>query len=448
MGNLLVKPSKGIRGEITVPGDKSISHRAVMIGSLARGETVIHGFLPSADCLATIGCLREMGVGIKMTNDKCQMSNECRVIINGKGLFGLEEPKKELYVGNSGTTIRLILGILAGQNFVSHITGDTSIQRRPMLRVVKPLREMGAEIDELVDSRKLNVERRKNELFAPLKIIGRELKGIQYEMPVASAQVKSAILLAGLLAEGETTVIEKHPSRDHTERMLAHFGVNIRVKGQGARVIGRQEFDGTEIDVPGDISSAAFFMVAALLTPNSELTIHNVGLNPTRTGILDILHRMGARIEVLNERIICEEPRGEIKVQSSNLKAQTIGREVIPRLIDEIPIIALAATQAEGVTEIVGAKELRVKESDRIKTVCKELRKMGAKINELEDGMLIEGSTKLYGAKINSYGDHRIAMMAAIAGLIAEGKTEIEEAACIETSFPGFEELLKKLVQQ
>ncbi|MDI6731233.1 MAG: 3-phosphoshikimate 1-carboxyvinyltransferase, partial [Candidatus Margulisbacteria bacterium] len=252
-------------------------------------------------------------------------------------------------------------------------------------------------------------------------------------------------LLAGLLAEGETTVIEKHPSRDHTERMLAHFGAQIKVVGRQSLVIGRKEFDGITVDVPGDISSAAFFIVSALLVPNSELLIRNVGLNPTRTGIIDVLHRMGANLEIVNEQVICEEPRGDIKIQSSKIKAQKIGGEIIPRIIDEIPIIALAATQAEGITEIVGVRELRVKESDRIKTVCSELKKMGAKIAEREDGMVIEGGTKLQGARVKSYGDHRIAMMLAVAGLIADGETEIENTDCIGTSFPGFEDLLRKL---
>lgn len=420
--------------EIHIPGDKSISHRAVMLGSLARGETVIHDFLPSADCLATIDCFRKMGIEIE--SRKLKAESRTQVIIKGKGLLGLKKPNKELYVGNSGTTIRLMMGILAGQAFVSRITGDESIQRRPMLRVAKPLREMGADIEGKAE---------KGNLFAPLKISGGKLKGITYALPVASAQVKSAILLAGLFAKGETRVIEKHASRDHTERMLAYFGA---IEGQGARVKGQEEFEGREIDVPGDISSAAFFIVAGLLTPNSELMIKNIGVNPTRTGILGVLHRMGACIEVLNERIICEEPRADIvirksKIENRKLEGIKIDGEIIPRIIDEIPIIALAATQAEGVTEIRGAKELRIKESDRIATVSSELSKLGANIKELDDGMIISGPTRLKGGKVKSFGDHRIAMMLSVAGLIAEGKVEIDDTACIETSFPGFEKLLK-----
>jgi 3-phosphoshikimate 1-carboxyvinyltransferase len=405
--------------EIPIPGDKSISHRAVMLGSLARGESVIHNFLPSADCLATVDCFRRMGVEIE--------SRKQEMIIKGRGLKGLQRPDNELYVGNSGTTIRLMMGILAGQEFVSRITGDESIQKRPMLRVAKPLREMGANI-EGQGSRVKGQE----EIFAPLKISGGKLKGIVYELPVASAQVKSAVLLAGLYAEGETKVIEKVPSRDHTERMLAHFGA-----------ASRKEFEGVEIDVPGDISSAAFFMVAALITPNSEFIFPNVGLNPTRTGIIEVLHRMGASLEVSDEEIICNEPRGKLRTRHSELKAIQISGEIVPRIIDEIPIIALAATQADGTTEIRGAKELRIKESDRIATISSELRKLGANIQELEDGMVIEGPTRLRGGRVKSFGDHRIAMMLSVAGLIADGTVEIDDTACIETSFPGFEKLFK-----
>ncbi len=459
MKKINIKPVKKIAGEITVPGDKSISHRAIMLGALAKGETTITGFLSGADCLATMGCFRKMGVDIQMTNDELVNDEEItkgrnsKVIIKGNGLWGLKEPKGSLDVGNSGTTIRLMMGILAAHPFVTNISGDASIQRRPMLRVAKPLRAMGAAIEGAAGCKPSAVSQANNEeLYPPLKIIGGKLRGINYELPVASAQVKSAVLLAGLYADGDTEVTEKNTSRDHTERMMKYFGVNIKTTGLSSMVHGQQEFSGSEIVVPGDISSAAFFIVAALLAPNSELLIRNVGLNPTRTGILDVLHRMGAKVEVLNERIICEEPRGDVKVGSqltanSRLAAIKISGEIIPRIIDEIPIIALAATQAEGITEIVGAKELRVKESDRIKTICSELRKMGANITELEDGLVIEGPTKLYGAKINSYGDHRIAMMGAIAGLIAEGETEIENTECTETSFPGFEKLLWRITE-
>ncbi len=433
MDSLFVSPLKKIKAEITVPGDKSISHRAVMIGSLAKGETVVNGFLPSADCLATIDCFKKLGVEIERLKD-----GE-RLVIKGKGLKGLKGTKEVLDVGNSGTTIRLMTGILAGQDFTTKITGDESIQKRPMMRVVKPLREMGASIDGRME---------KDNIYAPLKISGGKLSPIEYELPVASAQVKSAVLLAGLFARGETVVIEKNQARDHTERMLEYFGAGINK----TRVTGLKEFEGKEIDVPGDISSAAFFIVAGLIVPNSELTIRNVGLNPTRIGIIEVLHRMGAKLEVMDETIISGEPRGNIRVSSlqspvASLKGIKISGEIIPKIIDDIPIIAVAATQAQGVTEIRGARELRVKESDRIKTVCSELKKMGAKVQELDDGMIIEGPTKLKGATIKSYGDHRIAMSMAIAGLIADGETTIDDTACIETSFPGFADTVKKISQ-
>ncbi len=432
MTNLIISKTNALKGKITIPGDKSISHRAIMIGALAKGETVVNNFLMGEDCLATIRCFKQLGVSIQ-ENRESSVERGTQVLIHGKGLFGLKKPKEILDVGNSGTTIRLMLGILAGQEFVSKITGDSSIQKRPMGRVIKPLSAMGAIIEG-------------NE-YPPLEIIGQKLKGIEYELPVASAQVKSAILLAGLLAEGKTTVIEKYTSRDHTERMLAYFGA-----------ASRQEFTGAEVDVPGDISSAAFFMVAASLLPHSSLRLANVGLNPTRTGIIDVLHRMGASIEVENERILSEEPRGEIVIRKSKTPRQSSGQvenrklegikisgEIIPRLIDEIPIIAVAATQAEGTTEIRGAKELRVKESDRIATLAAELRKMGAKITELDDGMIIEGPTRLKGTTVQSHGDHRIAMALAVAGLVAAGETTIENSDCIETSFPSFEKLLNEI---
>ena len=444
MQNLIVKSVHKIKSEIHVPGDKSISHRAIMIGSLAKGETMVNGFLPSADCLATIECFRKMGIEIQITNpstelrinDKGQMSNGCKIIIKGKGLHGLQAPKEILDVGNSGTTMRLLAGILAGQQFVAKITGDESIKRRPMMRGVKPLREMGASISG---------KEEKENIFAPLKISGGDLSPIEYELPVASAQVKSAILLAGLFTNGVTTVIEKNQARDHTERMLAHFGAAITVKSFESRVTGQKEFNAAQVDVPGDISSAAFFLVAGAIVPNSELLIRNIGLNPTRTGIIDVLHRMDAGLEVKDEEILSKEPRGNILVKTSKLKCLNISGEILPRIIDEIPIIAVAATQADGETQIRGARELRVKESDRIATTCSELKKMGAIIKELEDGMIIKGPVKLKGATVKSYGDHRIAMAMAIAGLLAEDETIIEDTDCIETSFPEFEKLLQKI---
>jgi len=406
--------------QIHIPGDKSISHRAVMLGALAKGETIVNNFLMSEDCLATVECFRKLGIDIEIQNPKSKIQT-MKVIIKGKGLRGLRKPEEVLDVGNSGTTIRLMLGILAAQDFVSEITGDASIQKRPMLRVIKPLTEMGANIEGE---------------FAPLRVYGRKLKGITYELPIASAQVKSAVLLAGLYAEGETEVVETNLSRDHTERMLKYFNAKP----------GR-DFEGAEIDVPGDISSAAFFMVAGLLMSNVKCQMSNVGTNPTRMGIIEVLHRMGANLEVFNERIICEEPRADIRVkgQGSRVKGIKIGGEIIPRIIDEIPIIALIATQAEGVTEIRGANELRVKESDRISTIAAELNKLGANIQELDDGMIITGPTFLKGAKVKSFGDHRIAMMLSIAGLIADGQVEIDDTACIETSFPGFKQILSEI---
>lgn len=436
MGKMFIKPIKKIKGEIFVPGDKSISHRAVMIGAIANGKTTIKNFLPSADCLATVSCFSKLGIEIQGRGKQ--------IVIKGKGLKGLWAPDKILDVGNSGTTIRLLSGILAGQDFEVEITGDRSIQKRPMGRIAVPLRMMGADVE---GRRQEAGGNRPEEIFPPLKIFGGKLKAISYEMPVASAQVKSAVLLAGLFADGETAVIEKVASRDHTERMLEHFGAEIKVNGHQSSVVGLNEYDGVKVDVPGDISSAAFFMVAAAIVPNSELVIKEVGVNPTRTGIIDILHRMGAKVEVMDEETLSNEPRAAIRIRSSKLTAIKIDGSIVPRIIDEIPIIAVAATQADGVTEIRGAKELRIKESDRIKTVAAELRKFGAKVEELEDGLIITGPTKLKGAKVKSCGDHRIAMAMAIAGLAADGETAIEDPECIETSFPGFNEILRKISQ-
>lgn len=441
MKTIRIKKAQNLHGEVHIPGDKSISHRAVMLGAIADGETIINNFLPSGDCIATVKCFRGLGIDIQMTNDQCQMSNECRVIIKGKGLRGLSKPDAVLDVGNSGTTIRLISGILAGQEFETTITGDQSIQKRPMKRIAEPLKRMGVRVTG---------KGKGEELFPPLTISGGKLRPIEYKLPMASAQVKSCILLAGLYAEGETCVIEPATSRDHTERMLSYLGVKFSKLGNTVSVCGPASFEGRSIDVPGDISSAAFLIVAGLLVPESDLLLRNVGVNPTRIGILEVLHRMGAQVEVKDEEIISGEPRANIQIQSKKSKIQTmkgfdIGGELIPKVIDEIPIIAVLATQAEGKTVIKDAKELRVKESDRIKTISAELKKMGAKIEEKEDGMVIFGPTKLKGAKVQSYGDHRVAMSLAVAGLIADGETIIEDTDCIETSFPGFEDLLKKL---
>ncbi len=413
-------------GRVKVPGDKSISHRAVMFGALASGITNISGFLPGADCLATIDCFRNMGVTIEFAGNE--------VKVHGVGLQGLKKPQNRLYVANSGTTIRLLLGILAGQPFTATITGDASIVRRPMRRVEEPLRRMGADISGL-----------ETDDHAPLLIRPARLSNITYHMPLASAQVKSAILLAGLYAGGCTTVIESSPSRDHTEIMLAAFGARIIKDGSAVSVLGGPQLTARNIAVPGDISSAAFLMVAGLIVPDSEIVIENVGINPTRTGILDVLKAMGADIAVTPKAGDNIEPLGDIRVRSSSLKAAEIAGPVIPRLIDEIPVIAVAAAFAKGTTVIRDAAELKVKESDRISAIAAGLARMGASVRELPDGLEIDGGRMLSGAPINSYGDHRIAMAFAVAGLRAQGQTEIMNDECVAVSFPGFDKVMAQL---
>jgi 3-phosphoshikimate 1-carboxyvinyltransferase len=417
---------QSLHGEIAVPGDKSVSHRSIMFGALANGETIVTNFLPGADCLSTIACFQKMGITIEQTG------KQVRVI--GKGFKGLTEPSEVLDVGNSGTTIRLMMGILAGQNFSAVLAGDHSIAKRTMKRVVEPLREMGAAIDG-----------RNNGEFTPLHIRGGSLKPIRYKLPVASAQVKSAILLAGLQAEGETVVIEPEETRDHTERMIRQFGGQVVKEGQEIKVQGNQVLTGTEIYVPGDISSAAFFMVAAAITPNSEVVLKNVGLNPTRVGIIEVMQKMGADITV-EELPSKGEPIGTITVRSSKLKGTTVSGELIPRLIDEIPIIALLATQAEGTTVIQDAAELKVKETNRIDTVAHELSILGADVKPTDDGLIIQGGTPLHGGEVTSHGDHRIGMMLAVAGLIAKGKIELHDPAAINVSYPEFFEHLGQLI--
>lgn len=426
---LTINQAKRIAGEAEVPGDKSISHRAVMFGALAEGTTKISGFLQGADCLSTISCFRRMGIEIERDGDQ--------VTVYGKGWFGLREPEQGLDVGNSGTTIRLMSGILATQPFHCVVEGDESIARRPMRRVVTPLREMGARIDG-----------RKNGEFTPLSIRGGGLKGIAYHSPVASAQIKSAILLAGLQAEGTTSVDEPHLSRDHTERMLQAFGVQVKRAGLTVSVQGGQGLKGREIQVPGDISSAAFLIAAVMIVPDSSLLIRNVGINPTRTGIIDAVRAMGGQIELTNERVVNEEPVADLLVRHSPLTGTIIEGDLIPRLIDEIPVLAVMATQAKGQTFIRNAEELRVKETDRIATVVSELSKFGAKVTPTDDGMIIEGQAKLHGAAIDSMGDHRIGMAMAIAGLAAEGETTIANAEAINVSFPGFAALLEKITTE
>lgn len=423
----LTATKKGLQGSITIPGDKSISHRSVMFGAIAKGKTTITNFLMGEDCLSTISCFQKLGVPIH--------HSEGKVVVEGNGLDGLIEPKEVLDVGNSGTTIRLLSGILAGRNFHSTLVGDSSIGKRPMTRVVNPLREMGAKIDG-----------RNNGEFTPISIRGGNIKSITYTLPVASAQVKSSILFAGLQGEGTTTVKEPVATRDHTERMIKRFGGDITVDEDGIHIPGGQKLTSADIRVPGDISSAAFFLVAGSVVPESKIVLENVGLNPTRTGIMDVLEKMGASIEINTTGSDEFEPTGDITVKTSKLNGTIIEGEIIPRLIDEIPIIALLATQATGVTIIKDAEELKVKETNRIDTVVDELNKLGADITATEDGMIIKGGTPLKGAIVNSHGDHRIGMMLAIASLLAEGEVQLENPEAIAVSYPSFFEHVNSLL--
>ena len=423
--NKVISSRTGLNGKIKIPGDKSISHRAVMFGSLAKGDTKITGFLKGDDCMSTISCFKKLGIDIEVNDDN--------VIVHGKGLNGLNAPKETLDVGNSGTTIRLISGILAAQGFDSTLNGDASIQKRPMNRVIKPLSQMGADIESTNDG------------YAPLTIHGKKLKSMEYTMPVASAQVKSSILLASLFAEGTTTIIEPVASRDHTEIMLNYFGANIKNENGVITSTPVKELYGKNLEVPGDISSAAFFMVAGLVVPNSHIIIENVGINPTRTGIIDALKAMGGYVEIINERKSGGELVGDIEVKTSSLKATTLEGSIIPRMIDEIPVFTVAALCAEGTTVVKDATELKVKESNRIATMSQELGKMGVVIEETDDGMIIKGNQKLKGAEVYSHLDHRVAMSCAIAGLITEGETTIIDADCVGISFPNFYNLLNNL---
>jgi 3-phosphoshikimate 1-carboxyvinyltransferase len=415
-----------LRGVIHVPGDKSISHRAIMFGSIAQGKTTIRHFLRGQDCLSTIDCFRKLGVHIEEDGQQ--------ITILGKGWEGLEEPKDILYTGNSGTTTRLIMGILAGRPFHSVLMGDESIGRRPMDRVVLPLREMGA-----------SILGRENGKFTPISINGGSLRSIHYKMPVASAQVKSALLFAGLQAEGTTVIEEMAPTRDHTEKMIKEFGGECIREGMTISVKGSQSFEGRDIYVPGDISSAAFFLAAGAIIPGSEIILKNVGLNPTRSGIIDVLKEMGADLE-LSDLSSNGEETGTIVIRYSQLKGIEIGGSLIPRLIDEIPIIALMATQAEGETVIKDAEELKVKETNRIDTVVGELKKLGADIESRKDGMVIRGKTALKGGKVSSFGDHRIGMMLAIAALLSKDPVDLDNPECISVSYPNFFDDLQKLI--
>lgn len=409
----------GLKGELHIPGDKSISHRGVMFGAISSGLTEISNFLQGADCLSTISCFQKMGIEIENKIDT--------VLIHGKGLHGLSKPESILDAGNSGTTTRLISGILSGQNFSCELTGDASIQKRPMKRIMTPLQQMGADIKSIHDNG-----------CAPLAIHGHTLKGIHYDSPVASAQVKSCVLLAGLYADDKTSVTEPALSRNHTELMLAGFGADVISKDTTATVFPDPILNGQKICVPGDISSAAYFIAAGLLIPNSEILLHNVGINPTRDGIIKACQAMGADISLLNVQTQGGEPVADILVKSSDLKATTIGGSIIPTLIDEIPIIAILAAFAEGTTVIKNAEELKVKESNRIEAMVTELKKMGAVIEETPDGMIIEGGHPLHGALIDSRLDHRIAMSFAVAGMCADGVTSILNDECVSISYPEF----------
>ncbi|WP_100407222.1 3-phosphoshikimate 1-carboxyvinyltransferase [Bacillus solitudinis] len=424
-----VKKVKSLNGTIRVPGDKSISHRAVMFGAIAEGTTTVEGFLPGEDCLSTIACFQKLGVNIEQDGE--------RVTIEGKGWEGLEEPSDILDVGNSGTTTRLMLGILATRPFHSVVIGDDSIAKRPMARVTNPLRKMGAEIDG-----------RNEGNFTPLSIRGGQTKGITYQSKVASAQVKSCLLLAGLQSEGTTSVTEPALSRDHTERMLEAYGVTVTREGLTVSVEGGQALKAQHIVVPGDVSSAAFFLVAGAIVPNSEITLQGVGLNPTRSGIIDVLKLMGASLKLTNETMVGGEPIADVTIKTSELHGIEISGDLIPRLIDEIPVIAVLASQANGTTIIKDAEELKVKETNRIDTVVSELTKLGVSIQATEDGMIINGGALLKGATVNSYGDHRIGMAMAIAGLIAEGDVTIERSDAIAVSYPSFFEHISLLEEK
>ena len=408
-----------LRGEISVPGDKSISHRAVMFGALANGTTEITHFLQGADCLSTIDCFRRMGIDIENTPS--------RILIHGKGLRGLSAPSSALDVGNSGTTLRLISGILSGQDFKVLLDGDASIRRRPMKRIMTPLSMMGAGIESL-----------KGNGCAPLSIAGRPLHAIHYQSPVASAQVKSCVLLAGLYADGTTRVTEPALSRNHTELMLHFFGAQVLSEGTTASIQPSPTLEGRFIQVPGDISSAAYFIAAALLIPGSEVLIRNVGVNPTRDGILRVCQAMGADITRLNERSDSGEPTADLLVRHSSLRGTVIEGDLIPTLIDELPVIAVMAALAKGTTVIRDAAELKVKESDRIQVMTENLIRMGARVEATEDGMIIHGGSSLQGAIIDSHQDHRVAMSFAVAALAAEGETEIRDADCVSISYPEF----------
>lgn len=438
MTSLTITPGRPLRGTTTVPGDKSLTHRAIILTALAEGTSTIAGYCQGEDCLNTMRALQGLGIPITQTSTE--------LTVCGKGFWGLSEPIAPIDCGNSGTGIRLLTGLLAGQDFFSILTGDESVRRRPMGRVVKPLREMGAVI-----------EGRKGGELAPLAITGAGLHGIEYTSPVASAQIKSSLLLAGLFAQGQTRYKEPSLSRDHTERMFQFFGIPL-VKVEGTLVLqGRPSvgWRGVHVTIPGDFSAAAFFIVGATIVQGSDITIRNVGMNPTRTGLIEVMRKMGADIQVVGQREEAGEPVGDLRVKSAPLKGVTIGHDLIPKTIDEFPVLCVAAAVAEGDTVISGAEELRVKESDRIATMSRELKAMEALMEERPDGMIIRGigrggeNGKLKAAsKVQSHGDHRVAMSLAIGGLTAEQSMTIADTSCVDTSFPNFEKALVDLLMQ
>lgn len=418
-----------LKGSFELIGDKSISHRAVMFSSISKGDNKISNFLMGEDCLSTISCFRKMGVDIQIDGKD--------VYVKGNGLYGLQKPKEILDVGNSGTTIRLMMGILAGNKFDATLIGDNSIAKRPMKRVTDPLRLMGC-----------NIEGKDDANYIPIKIYGGDLKAIDYHMPVASAQVKSALILASLYANDTSFIYEKVKSRNHTEIMLKSFGADINVENLKISVNPVNELFSQDIYVPGDISSAAFIIVSALITKGSEVIIKNVGLNETRTGIIDVVKNMNGNIKIINERLVGGELVGDLLVRyTKDLCATTIDKDIIPRLIDEIPVIAVLATQAEGITIIKDAQELKVKESNRIKSMVENLKILGADIEELEDGMIIKGKSKLNGGKIKTFKDHRIAMAFSTLNLISDEKIKLDDEDCINVSFPGYFDLIKSLTK-
>jgi 3-phosphoshikimate 1-carboxyvinyltransferase len=428
-----IKSCPKLEGEVVLPGDKSISHRAVILNSLAEGKAQIDNFARGADCLSTVRCLRALGVKI----DRRGSPGSSAISISGAGEHGLKEATNVLDAGNSATTMRLLGGLLAGQPFLSVITGDASLRNRPMARLIEPLRLMGAD-----------VAGRAQDSLAPLVIKGKELRGIDFTLPVPSAQIKSAILLAGLFARGNTVLHQKIASRDHTERMLERMGANLESKENSVTLLPlTNSLAPLSLRVPGDISSAAYFLVAAAIHPNARIVIRDCGINPTRTGIIDILRAMGARLKIYSEHLEAGEPLADVMVESSDLRGLEVGGDIIPRLIDEIPVLAVAGCVAKGKTVVRNAGELRVKESDRIATVAIELSRLGAKIEALPDGMVIYGGRPLSGAYVDSHFDHRLAMTLAIAGLIARGETTIKHAQASQVSYPGFWQTLQQITE-